>query len=93
MQHIKSISSGTTYTFGMGNLLLPLTIQLNSTDGGRKIELSCDGTNFFEPTYDVNVAGYLTVVINAPYYQVKCTGALNDNIYIIDSNRQENLYV
>lgn len=57
---------------------LPATITLTSSDAGRKIELSTDGTNFFTPVYDATMTGMINVSISARVRVYKITGAVGD---------------
>ena len=63
---------------------LPVTVTLNTTDAGKKIELSTDGgTLFFQPTYDTSHANQLIVIVNAPVTHVKFTGNVADTYTIL----------
>jgi hypothetical protein len=53
----------------------PYSISLNSTAGGRLIELSVDGgLNFFAPVLDSTTTNQIAVVINAPFTHARITG-------------------
>jgi hypothetical protein len=59
-------------------LQLPATITLTSAAGGRAIELSNDGTNFFTPTYDANTASMISVSIKSPVKVYRITGLVGE---------------
>jgi hypothetical protein len=65
------------------HLFIPATITLTSTDAGRKIELSTDGTNYYQPTYDVTQAGMINVSVQSPIRTFKITGAAGDTWSIL----------
>ena len=56
----------------------PCTATLKSSAGGRKIELSTDGVEFYTPAYDVTTATMLVVAILSPVAYIKLTGAAGD---------------
>ena len=51
---------------------------LTSTDGGRKIEWSIDGTNFFTANYDGNITAQLAFFMTGQIAYLKFTGASGD---------------
>lgn len=62
----------------MAGAPLPATVTLTSTDAGRKIEVSTDGTNFFQPTYDATVTAFINVVLRGSVRSIRLSGAVND---------------
>lgn len=89
MSDNNTTSSNNNTTFGVipaGGVLVksamgfkvPFTISLTSTSGGRLIELSTDGVNYFTPTYDATVTNLINVAIKAPIRCFRLTGAAND---------------
>lgn len=60
----------------MAGAPLPCTATLNSTDAGRKIELSSDGgVTYFQPTYDATTTPMINVAIRATVTHARFTGA------------------
>lgn len=81
----EAIASGqTTLTREFSNMTVPCTIQLTSSDVSRKIELSCDGINFFQQTYDVTNAAYLIISLTSPVGYIKITGVPGDKLIICE---------
>lgn len=71
-------------TVNVAKACMPTSITLKSTDGTRKIEISCDGgTSYFQPTYDQSPAAFITVAILAPITHAKFTGAITDTWTVI----------
>lgn len=65
-------------------LTTPATIVLNSSAGGRAIQLSMDGTNFYpavSPTQTLTSQIYY--VLNFPVSAIQFTGAVNDTYSIL----------
>lgn len=77
--------TGATLTLEMGNIVIPCTVTLASSEVGRKIEISTDGTNFFEPDLDKSAAGFIVTSIFAPIAKIKVTGAASDVLSIVSS--------
>lgn len=73
-----TLPSTSPVVIGAGTMPVPFTITLTSAAGGRLIELSTDGTNFFTPTYDATTAAMITVAVKAPIKVFRLTGAAND---------------
>lgn len=69
---------GGIQTLDGNGLQLPATLTLTSADAGRKIELTTDGTNWFQPTYDVTTASMINVSIKSPIKVYRFTGAASD---------------
>lgn len=67
-----------TDTAKVSREIFPCTATLKSSAGGRKIELSTDGIEFYTPSYDVNSATMLVVAVFSPVSHIKFTGAAND---------------
>jgi hypothetical protein len=81
----ESIAVGqTTLTREFAGMTVPCSIQLTSSDVSRKIELSLDGINFFQQTYDVSNASYLIITLLAPIGYVKITGVAGDKLIICE---------
>lgn len=61
-----------------------ITATLNSSAGGRKIELSTNGgVEYFTPSYDINSATMLVAVILGLVTHIKFTGATSDTWSIL----------
>lgn len=69
-------------TLGIGGLTYPFTIAFNSSAGGRLVELSADGINYFTPEYDVTASGQLVVTVSAPIAKMRFTGTVGDEVYL-----------
>lgn len=72
------ITSGTPVVVALGGIPLPFTVTLTSAAGGRLIELSTDGTNYFTPTYDATTAAMINVAVRAPVTHARFTGQAGD---------------
>ena len=59
-------------------LQLPATLTLTSAAGGRAIELSNDGVNFFTPTYDATTANMISVSVKSPIKVYRITGLVGE---------------
>lgn len=75
--------AGASEVVSLDEAPLPCTLVLNSSNGGRKIEISPMGTTYYQPTYDLNSAGQLVLVLTAPMGYVKFTGAAADSWAIL----------
>jgi len=73
-----TLTSGTPFVIGAADLTLPATMTLTSAAGGRLIELSTDGVNFYTPTYDATTANMVNVSIRSPIRVIRITGANAD---------------
>ena len=82
---ITGTLTGTTATLALPMLSFPATLVLNSSAGGRAIQLSYDnGATYFPavtPTY--TATGQIVYVLTAPVTTIKFTGAANDTYSII----------
>lgn len=74
---------GASTVIGVRTAAMPGSYTLVSTDGTRKIEFSCDGVNYFQPTYDASPAAYITVAALAPIVNVRFTGAATDTYTVL----------
>ncbi len=72
----------TTLTSGFGSLTIPITIQLTSNNVTRKIELSLDGVNYFQPSYDVIATEFVIVSLSTPMNYIKITGIAGDKLIL-----------
>lgn len=72
------LANGTPVVVPLGGIPLPMTITLTSAAGGRLIELTTDGTNYFTPTYDATTAAMINVVVDAPAFAARVTGQAAD---------------
>lgn len=79
------LPAGGFIEINVGNLSTPMTAALHSSAGGRKIELSAIGAEYFQPIYDANTATMLAVAIMSPMGTVKITGQAGDD-YCLRSN-------
>ena len=61
-----------------GYVPLPSTVFLNSVAGGRQIEWSFDGTNYYVATPDGSNANQIYVKINAGIYSLRFNGTAAD---------------
>lgn len=73
-----TLANTSPFVIGAADLSLPATVTLTSAAGGRLIELSTDGVNFYTPTYDATTAGMINVSIKSPIKVIRLTGAAND---------------
>lgn len=73
-----TLTSATPIVNGATDFYLPATITLTSAAGGRLIELSTDGVNFYTPTYDSTTANMVNVSVKSPIKVFRLTGATND---------------
>lgn len=82
---ITGTLTGTTATVALPNVVYPATLVLNSSAGGRAIQLSFDnGTTFFSAvTPTLTATGQLVYVLTYPATTVKFTGVANDTYSII----------
>lgn len=62
---------------------IPAVLSLTSVNAGRKIELSTDGINFFQPTYDQTIASMINVALLAPILSFRVTGTVGDQWSLI----------
>jgi len=69
---------GTSSIIGVAFMLPPYSAVLNSADATAKIEVSYDGTNFMEPSYEVDSAAVKLVTIGVNVSKVKFTGLTAD---------------
>ena len=68
----------------VNNLQLPATLVLNSTEGGKAIALSVDGTTFFPSiTPTATKTGQLYFVLTFPVLGIQFTGAADDTYSIL----------
>lgn len=77
-----ALGSTTKVTSGQ-DMAFPATVTLTSADGTRKIELSTDGINFFQPTYDTTAAAFIAVAVLSPVRAIKFTGLTTDTYTIL----------
>jgi len=61
----------------------PMSIALNTTDSGKKIEFSFDGANYYTATPTGSMTGQIYYVLNFPVKTVKFTGVANDTYSIL----------
>ena len=82
---ITGTLSATTAIVPIANALTtPATIVLNSSAGGRAIQLSMDGTNFYPAvTPTQTLTGQIYYVLNFPVSAIQFTGAINDTYSIL----------
>lgn len=82
---ITGTLTGTTATVALPNLVYPATLVLNSSAGGRAIQLSFDsGTSFFAAvTPTLTASGQLVFTLTYPATTVKFTGVAADTYSII----------
>lgn len=73
-----TLLNATPIVLGATDLYLPATVTLTSAAGGRLIELSTDGVNYYTPTYDATTANMINVSIKSPIKVVRLTGTTND---------------
>lgn len=73
-----TLASTNPFVVAAAEFYLPATITLTSADAGRKIELTTDGTNWYQPTYDASPATFINVSIKSPIKAFRVTGAVND---------------
>ena len=74
-----ALSNTTPIVIELTHTNVPCTIWLNSTAGGRLIELSVDeGTLYFTPTYSPSNANQLIVAVSSPISHVRITGQAAD---------------
>jgi hypothetical protein len=71
--------AGTQLTVTMEDAPLPANVWINSTAGGRQIEVSNDGTIFqVVSQYDTNITGQLMVRVLVGIAAVRFTGNVGD---------------
>lgn len=82
---ITGTLTGTTATVALPNVVYPATLVLNSTAGGRAIQLSFDnGTSYYTAvTPTLTATGQIVYVLTYPATTVKFTGVANDTYSII----------
>lgn len=77
--------AGTTAQVAIPNAVYPLSIILNSSDGGRAIQFSFDnGATYYPavtPTY--SETGQIVYVLTFPVNKIQFTGAANDTYNIL----------
>lgn len=75
-----TLTSTVPVQVGLGELSCPITLTLNSSAAGRKIELSTNnGASFFQPQADLSSTTFtLIVTVTAPVTHAKFTGQAND---------------
>lgn len=73
-----TLPAGGTVAVGVGAGSPPFTLQLNSTNASRAIEISADGLNFVTPTPTATTAGTVLLNYNGPIGQVLFAGAAAD---------------
>lgn len=73
------IPAGGTITVLASNMTYPATAVLDSSAGGRLIEVSADGGVIFQtPPVDMTVANQFIVALKSPLSHVRFTGAVGD---------------
>ncbi len=83
MLHNETLTA-TTSTIGMGGITIPCTITLHSTSATRKIEVSTNsGTDYFEPTKDIETAAFILTTIGLAITNIKITGSINDTFTVV----------
>lgn len=80
---ITGTLTATTKTVVVSNLQIPASIALNTTDSGKAIAVSIDGTIFNTLTPTASPTGQIYVALNYPVKAIKFTGAINDTYTII----------
>ncbi len=70
--------TATTAVVNVGVNDAPMTATLTSAAGGRQIELSSDGINYYVATPSASTAAMINVSITTPIAKVRFTGAIND---------------
>lgn len=73
-----TLANGNSFVVGATDLYLPATITLTSAAGGRAIELTSDGTNWYTPTYDTTTANMINVSVKSPIKAYRVTGQAAD---------------
>jgi hypothetical protein len=73
-----TLPAGGTVAVGVGAGSPPFSIQLNSTNAGRAIEISADGVNFVTLSPTATTAGTLLLNYNGPIGQILFAGAAAD---------------
>lgn len=64
-------------------LYYPATLSLTSAAGGRAIDLTTDGTNWFTPTYDATSAAMISVSVKSPIKAYRFTGTSGDQYGVL----------
>lgn len=80
---ITGTLTATTKTVNVVGLQIPASIALNTTDSGKKISFSIDGTVFVDVTPTGTPTGQIYYVLNFPVKSIKFTGAINDTYTIL----------
>jgi len=82
---ISGTLTSTTAVVALPNLVYPATLVLNSSAGGRTIQLSFDnGTTYYSAvTPTQSETGQIYYVLTFPCTTVKFTGAINDTYIIL----------
>jgi hypothetical protein len=70
-----TLPNATPVVVAMADAPLPATAILNSSDAGRKIEVSLDGTVYFTPVYDSTLTGQIAVSLLSDVFSLRFTGA------------------
>jgi hypothetical protein len=81
---ITEILSAATSIFPLHELKPPITVSLQSTEVGRKIEFSVDGGSYyFSPTLDIEITEEIITHATIPITHIKATGKAGDILTVL----------